>query len=161
MENQSPKAFIQALMKGISYLSITWFLMRVLFICKDTLFPNTKQVFRHFSFPFSQFHLKQRHRLEQEHWGDWRAAIREIRIGKRRDWLYRKNDKANGIKADESPERQRFGTFLWLSEVSPVLRHPYPDCCDCLCCIKHLINTHPYLVDDNEPLQFLIYLLQW
>ena len=33
---------------------------------------------------------------------------------------YRKNDKANGIKAGECPERQRFGTFLfflWFSGV--------------------------------------------
>ena len=43
-----------------------------------------------------------------------------------------------------------------LSEVSPVLRHPYPDCRDGFCYLKHLIDTHPYFVNGNESLQFLI-----
>ena len=46
-----------------------------------------------------------------------------------------------------------------LSEVSPVLRHPYSDCRYSFCCLKHLIDTHPNLVNGNESLQFLIYLL--
>lgn len=39
-----------------------------------------------------------------------------------------------------------------LGKVSSILRQLYSDCRDGLCCIKHLIDTHPYLVDDNEPL---------
>ena len=46
-----------------------------------------------------------------------------------------------------------------LSEVSPVFRHPYPDCRDSFGCLKHLIDTHPNLVNGNESLQFLIYLI--
>ena len=46
-----------------------------------------------------------------------------------------------------------------LSEVSPVLRHPYSDCRDRFGCLKHLIDTHPNLVNSNESLQFLIYLI--
>ena len=46
-----------------------------------------------------------------------------------------------------------------LSEVSPVLRHPYSDCRYSFGCLKHLIDTHPNLVNGNESLQFLIYLI--
>ena len=46
-----------------------------------------------------------------------------------------------------------------LSGVSPVLRHPYSDCRDSFGYLKHLIDTHPYLVNGNESLQFLIYLI--
>ena len=46
-----------------------------------------------------------------------------------------------------------------LSEVSPVFRHPYPDCRDSFGCLKHLIDTHPNLVNGNESLHFLIYLI--
>ena len=46
-----------------------------------------------------------------------------------------------------------------LSEVSPVLRHPYSDCRYSFGCLKHLIDTHPNLVNSNESLQFLIYLI--
>ena len=34
-----------------------------------------------------------------------------------------------------------------LSEVSPVLRHPYSDCRYSFGCLKHLIDTHPNLVN--------------
>ena len=46
-----------------------------------------------------------------------------------------------------------------LSEVSPILWHPYSDCRDCFGCLKHLIHTHPNLVNSNESLQFLIYFI--
>ena len=46
-----------------------------------------------------------------------------------------------------------------LSEVSPVLRHPYPYGCNGFSSIKHLIHTHSNLVNGNESLQFLIYLI--
>ena len=46
-----------------------------------------------------------------------------------------------------------------LSEVSSVLWHSYSDCRDRFGCLKHLIDTHPNLVNGNESLQFLIYLI--
>ena len=46
-----------------------------------------------------------------------------------------------------------------LSEVSPVLRHPYSDCRDRFGCLKHIIDTHPNLVNSNVPLRTSS--LQW
>ena len=46
-----------------------------------------------------------------------------------------------------------------LGEVSPVLWHPYPYGCNGFSCLKHLIHTHPNLVNSNESLQLLIYFI--
>ena len=43
-----------------------------------------------------------------------------------------------------------------LREVSPVLWHPYSDCCDCLRSVKYFVNTHSYIIAGNQPLQFLV-----
>ena len=44
-----------------------------------------------------------------------------------------------------------------LSEVIPVLWHPYPNGRDGFGCIKYLADTHPDFVNGNEQLQFLVY----
>ena len=44
-------------------------------------------------------------------------------------------------------------------EGGSIFRHPYSDCRDRFGCLKHLIDTLLNLVDGNESLQFLIYLI--
>lgn len=46
-----------------------------------------------------------------------------------------------------------------LREACAILGHLYPYCGDCSCRIKHTVNTHPDVVDENLPLQLLIYFI--
>ena len=74
-----------ALQIAISQNHAVYYLQRYTFSKYETSFSP-------FFFSIQVFSVKQRHLLEQKHRGDWRAAIREIRIGKRRDRVYGKND---------------------------------------------------------------------